>query len=117
MTLPAGTATRTYTVRDSCGHTDTGAVKVLGPKTLPVYKTKSRVKRSGWVTARIGGLASQEAAKIYYKGNLVRSGKATTAGVFSASFRVGRSLGLKRITGHGQFGDIRRGSTTVRVVR
>ena len=99
------------------GHSDTAAVKVLGPKTLPIYKTKSRVKRSGWVTARIGGLASQESAKIYYKGNLVRSGKATTGGVFSASFRVGRSLGMKRIVGYGQFGDIRRGATTVRVVR
>ena len=66
-------------MRDSWGHSDTGSVKVLGQKTLPMYKTKSRVKRSGWVTARIGGLASGEAAKIYYKGNLVRSGKATTA--------------------------------------
>ena len=115
--LPAGTATRTYRVRDSWGHTDTGSVKVLGKKTLPIYKTKSRVKRSGWVTVRVGGLASREAAKIFYKGNVVRSGKATTGGVLSASFRVGRSLGLKSIVGHGQFGDIRRGATTIRVVR
>jgi hypothetical protein len=92
-------------------------VKVLGRKTLSVSKSKGRVKRSGWVTARIRGLASREAATIYYKGNRVRSGKATTGGVFSASFRVGRPLGVKRITGLGQFGDIRRGSTTVRVVR
>ena len=65
---------------------------VLGKKTLPIYKTKSRVKRSGSVTVRIGGLASQEAARIWYKGSVVRSGKATTGGVFSASFNVGRSL-------------------------
>ena len=115
--LPAGTATRTYRVWDSWGHTDTGSVKVLGKKTLPIYKSKSRVKRSGWITARVGGLASGEAAKIYYKGNVVRSGKASTGGVFSASFRVGRSLGLKSIVGHGQYGDIRRGATTIRVVR
>jgi hypothetical protein len=115
--LAAGTATRTYKVRDSWGHSDTGSVKVLGRKTLPVYKTKNRVKRSGWVTATIRGLASQEAARIFYKGNLVRSGKATTRGAFSARFRVGRARGLKRIVGHGQFGDIRRGATTIRVVR
>ena len=115
--LPAGTATRTYRVRDSWGNTDTGSVKVLGKKTLPLYKTKSTVKRSGWVTVRIGGLASGEAAKIWYKGNVVRSGKATTGGVFSASFKVGTSLGQKSIVGHGQYGDIRRGATTIRVVR
>ncbi len=115
--LPAGTATRTYRVWDSWSHTDTGSVKVLGKKTLPLYKTKSTVKRSGWVTVRIGGLASGEAAKIWYKGNVVRSGKATTGGVFSASFKVGTSLGQKSIVGHGQYGDIRRGATTIRVVR
>jgi len=115
--LPGGTGTRTYTVRDSWGHSDTASVKVLGPKTLVVNRTKSRVKRSGWVTARVGGLASQEPARIFYKGNLVRSGKATTAGWFSASFRVGRELGAQRIAGHGQFSDFRRGATTVRVVR
>jgi len=117
VSVPAGSGTRVYTVRDPFGHAEAHALRALGAKTLTVAKSKSRVKRSGWVTARIVGLASQEAAKIYYKGNLVRTGKATTAGVFSASFRVGRSLGLKRITGLGQFGDIRRGSTTVRVVR
>jgi len=115
--LPAGTATRTYRVRDAWGNTDTGSVKVLGKKTLPLYKTKSRVKRSGWVTVRIGRLASGEGAKIWYKGKVVRSGKATTGGVFSASFKVGSSLGRKDIVGHGQYGDIRRGATTIKVVR
>jgi len=117
VTLPGGTGTRTYRVRDSWGHTDTGSVKVLGSKTLVVNRTKSQVKRSGWVTARVGGLASEEAAKIFYKGKLVRSGKATTAGWFSASFRVGSELGAQRIAGHGQYGDIRNGANTVRVVR
>jgi len=117
VTLPAGTGTRTYTVRDSFGNSSAAAVKVLGKKTLPIYKTKSRVKRSGWITARIGGLASRESAKIWYKGNVIRSGRATTRGVFSASFKVGRSLGQKSIVGHGKFGDIRRGATTIRVVR
>jgi hypothetical protein len=117
VTMPAGTQTPDYTVRDAYGHSAKTSVKVLGKKTFPIYKTKSRVKRSGWITAQIGGLASGESAKIYYKGNLVRTGKATRGGVFSASFRVGRSLGFKRVTGLGQFGDIRRGSTTVRVVR
>ena len=117
VTLPAGTRTRVYTVRDAFGHTDTLAVKVLGRATLSVTKSKSRVKRSRYVTATVRYLAPGEWARVFYKGSLVRSGKATSAGTFSARFRVGRALGKKKIVGYGHFTDIRRGATVIKVVR
>ena len=115
--LPAGTATRVYRVRDSFGHADTRALKVLGRKSLSVTKSKNRVKRSRFVTATINGLAPGELARIYYKGALVKRGSAGSQGKFAARFKVGRARGKKRIVGFGQFSDIRRGATTIRVVR
>jgi hypothetical protein len=117
VTLPAGTFTRVYTVRDSFGHADTAAVKVLGRKTLTVTKSKFRVKRKRYVTAMVSGLAPAEWSRIFYKGRLVRSGKATSTGRFLVTFKVGRAKGKKAIVGYGQFTDIRRGATTIKVVR
>ena len=45
VTLPAGTGTRTYTVKDAFGHTDNAFVRVLGAKTLTVTRTPGNVKR------------------------------------------------------------------------
>ncbi len=117
VTLPAGTRTRVYTVRDSFGHADTAALKVLGRVNLGVVKSRNRVKRSGTVTAMVTGLVPNEWARILYKGRLVRSGFSTSTGKFVATFRVGRAKGRKQIVGYGYFTDIRRGATTIRVVR
>jgi hypothetical protein len=115
--LPSGTATRAYTLGDDTGRRATAAVKVLGARTLPVGRSRYRVHRGRFVTATVTGLAPGERASVFYKGALVRSGTATSTGVFRAAFRVGRATGVKRIVGVGQFADIRRGSTTIRVVR
>ena len=117
VTMPTGTATRVYTVRDSFGHSDTAAVKVLGRKTLSVSRNKSQVMRSGLVTVTIRGLAPREAARIFYKGKQASSGAASPAGTFSATFHVGSSLGTQQIAGYGKYGSIRKGATTIRVVR
>jgi hypothetical protein len=115
--VPGGTATRIYTVKDPFGHADTVALKVLGRTTLTVTKSQFRVKRKHYVTAMISGLAPAEWSRIFYKGRLVRSGKATSTGRFLATFKVGRAKGKKAIVGYGQFTDIRRGATTIKVVR
>lgn len=117
VTLPAGSATRVYTVRDSLGHADTASMKVLGRTNLGVLRSKFKVKRKRAVTATVRYLAPGEWARIVYKGRLVRSGKATSAGTFSASFRVGRAKGRKTIVGYGQFTDLRRGTAVIKVVR
>jgi hypothetical protein len=117
VTVPAGTATRVYTAKDVYGSSDTHALKVLGVKRLPVVRSAYKVKRGRYVTAMITGLVPNEWSRIVYKGILVRSGKASATGKFAASFRVGRAKGVKSIVGYGHFTDIRRGATTIKVVR
>jgi hypothetical protein len=117
IVLPAGTATRTYVATDPYGHADTQALKVLGKKTLTVTKSQYRVKRGRYVTATVSGLAPTEWARIYYKGRPIRSGFASATGAFTATFKVGRAKGKKSIVGYGMFTDIRRGATTIKVVR
>lgn len=117
VTLPAGTATRTYSVRDDHGHSARRSVKVLGAKTLRVRAGAYRVKRGRYVTAQITGLASKEPAALHYRGRIVKRGVASSSGVYRARFAVGRSTGIKRVIGLGAFSDIRRGSTKIRVVR
>ncbi len=117
FTLPAGTANRVYTVRDAYGHADTATVKVLGKKTLSVVTSKRQVKRAGQVTATVSGLTSGENARIYYKGVLKKAGTAGALGRMAATFSVGQSLGTKSVTATGHYPDIRRGATSIKVVR
>ena len=117
FTLPAGTANRVYTVRDAYGHADTATVKVLGKKTLSVVTSKRQVKRPGQVTATVSGLTSGENARIYYKGVLKRAGTAGALGRMAATFNVVQSLGTTAVTATGHYPDIRRGATTIKVVR
>ncbi len=117
VTLPPGTHSRQYVVSDAFGHRDTTTVKVLGRATLKVAKSRARIKRGRTVTATVKRLAPGERTRIYYKGRLVRSGHAAANGTFTTTFRVGKRLGRKRIVGVGEFSDIRRGRTVVRVVR
>jgi hypothetical protein len=117
VTLPNGTRSRVYTVRDAFGHANARVVKVLGAAKLSVTRSKFKVKRSHYVTATVSYLAPGEWARIYYKGAPVRSGHASSTGRFTATFKVGRALGKKTIAGYGQFTDIRRGAAVIKVVR
>lgn len=117
VTLPAGTATRSYTVRDAFGHSDAAMLKVLGAKKLRVTTSRHRVKRSRYVTVTVSGLAPREWARIAYRGRFLRSGHATWSGKFTAALNVGRHKGKRTFTGYGQFRDIRRGTAVIRVVR
>lgn len=117
VTTWPGTATRVYTVRDAYGHADTLNLRVLGAKNLPVTKSAYRVKRRHYVTATVHGLAPNEWSRIVYKGNVVGRGPASATGTFTATFKVGPAKGRKRIVGLGRFTDIRRGATTIKVVR
>jgi Prenyltransferase and squalene oxidase repeat len=116
VTLPAGTANRVYTVRDAYDNVDTATVKVLGRTTLDVRTSDFRRPRSSQVTAVVRGLVAGERASVYYKGNLVKSGIATSLGRFAATFNVGSALGTQNVVGYGQFRDIRNGTTQIRVV-
>jgi hypothetical protein len=117
VVLPRGTGIRVYRVVDSAGRTASHAFKVLGATTLGVKVTKSRVHRRGVQRVTVHGLAPGEPVRLRYRGLLIRRGVATASGTYTTSFRVGRSLGTKRLVAVGKFGDIRRGLTTFRVVR
>ena len=111
------TGTRTFTVRDRDGHSDSVAVHQLGSKRLTLTKSHYRNKRFASVTATIYGLAAGERASLFYKGSLVRAGVADSAGHFQATFSAGGARGKRTIAGYGQFGDIRKGYTKIKVVR
>ena len=117
ITLPGGTHTRVYNVRDAAGHLGSTSLKVLGPKTLTVSRTPSPVKRSRTITVAARGLAPNEAARIFYGSRLVRSGEASASGNLVARFSSGTSVGTKSIRAYGRFSDIRKGATSVKVVR
>lgn len=117
LTLPAGTANRTITVTDSEGNTDTAPATVLGIKTLTVKPAARRIKRGGNVKVSVSGLAPGESVKLRYRGVVVSTGVATASGTFVRTIRVRRVLGYAKIAATGQFPTIRKGSTTIRVIR
>lgn len=111
------TGTRTFAVRDRDGHSDTAEVKQLGSKTLRLTRAHYVNKRSSFATVTIYGLASGERASILFRGALKASGTADSTGRFTRSIWTGRKLGRGTVGGYGQFGDIRKGHTTLKVVR
>ena len=113
----SGATSRVITVRDRNNHLDTVTVKILGAKTLAVTKSKFRNKRSKFATVTIYGLAPGERASIFFRGQLKGRGTADSAGHFRRSVWTGRKLGKGIVTGYGQFGDVRKGSTKIKVVK
>ena len=116
-TLPAGTGKRLLTAKDGFGNTAGSYVNVLGAKTLPVTKAKFRNKRSTFADVTVYGLAAGERASILFRGALKASGTADSAGHFHRKIWTGRKRGKGVVAGYGQFGDIRKGYTTIKVVR
>ena len=82
-----------------------------------VRASKAKVKRGRSVTVTVSGLAAGEKVSVRYRGKVVRSGTATSTGVFVRSIPVGRTLGSAAITAAGQFPAIRKGATRIKVVR
>ena len=103
-------------MKDAFGHSDNAFIRVLGAKTLTVTRSPGIVKRRAQVTVAARGLAAGEAAKIYYGSTLVKSGAASASGNLVARFSSGVP-GHESIRAYGRFTDIRKGATTVKVVR
>ena len=104
-------------VRDRDGHSDATTVTVLGAKNLPLTRSKYRNHRSSFVTVTVYGLAPGERASILFRGVRKASGTADSVGHFRRSIWTGRKLGKGTIGAYGQFGDIRKGYTKIKVVR
>lgn len=115
VTAPAGTARRSLTVTDGTATAAT-SIDVLGAKKLHPKLTKKFVKRTKAAKVVVKGLAPRETVRIRWHGHVVAKGTAGKGGNFIADFRVGKKLGSAKVKVTGQFGAIRHGYATVRVV-
>jgi hypothetical protein len=114
VTLPAGTADRVVRATTAEG-TDTATLRVLGAKRLS-FTLKKTVRKGARQTVRVTGLAPGESVRLFLRGTRVAAGKATPAGVFARTFRVGAKTGSAKVKVLGQFAN-RTGTKTFRVVR
>jgi hypothetical protein len=115
VTLPAGTATRTFALRTTEAAVGSFSFKVLGAKRVP-FTLKKTVRKGAKQAVRVAGLASGETVRVFLRGKRVAAGRANRAGVFVKSFRVGTEVGRARVKVVGQFAD-RTATKTFRVVR
>lgn len=94
-----------------------GKVRVLPPvKNLPVSLSATKIKRGGSVVVTATGLAPLEKARVSYGGSIVVTGKATSAGTFRYTLRVGTTTGTKSVSVLG-LNATRKGTKTFTVVR
>lgn len=117
VVLPNITSTRNLRATDAAGTTTTTSVKVLGPKVLKVTPAAKRVKKGKAVRVTVTGLAAGERVTLRYRGRVVATGTATSAGVFARKVAVGRKTGAAVLAAYGQFPTVRKGAANVRVVR
>lgn len=115
VTLPKGTAVRTFTSTDGEHDGASLSFNVLGAKSLR-FGAKDRVHRGGKQVVKLRGLAPGERYKVKYRGKRVDAGTATDEGRATERFRVGRKLGKAKILVVGEFAN-RRGIRTFLVVR
>jgi hypothetical protein len=117
LALTAATGTRAVRVTDANGHVATTSTKVLGAKILAVKPAAKRVKKGKSVRVTVSGLAAGETVTLRYRGVVVATGKATTAGTFARTVKVGKKTGKATIAAFGQFSTIRKGANTITVTR
>lgn len=115
VTLPAGTAVRTYTVEDSSEALGTVTFRALGATKLAVQVGKVAPRRSKQNVV-VTGLERREQVKLFFNGKQVATGSAGPQGAFKRVVTVpaGTPLGQRRIRAVGEFGT-RAGATTVKV--
>ena len=115
--MPTGSITRSVVAHDRNGHTASVGVEVLSPKTIGVSTTKYRFQRSSFAQIYVYGLPYRERVSIYFRGQLKASGTADAYGRFVRGIWTGRKLGKGTVHVYGQFGDIRKGTKQIKVVR
>jgi hypothetical protein len=115
VAIPPGTANRTISVTDGAS-TRSVLTRSLGAAILHVVPARSQVIRGQLVKVTVSGLAAAEKVTLRFRGRVVASGTATSVGRFARFVRVGLVLGRGTLSATGQFADLRRGSTVIRVV-
>ncbi|MCW2855435.1 MAG: hypothetical protein JWR52_1050 [Marmoricola sp.] len=115
VAIPPGTATRTISVTDGVSTTSV-LTKSLGAAILHVTPARYRVTHGKLVKVTVSGLAAGEKVTLRFRGRVVATGTATSTGRFVRFVRVGRILGRATLSATGQFADLRRGHTLIRVI-
>lgn len=116
VTLPAGTARRTFVFHAADGTVGQDVIHALGAKRLDVALGAVRVSRGQQQSVRVTGLASREDVRVFVRGKRVPSGDANSKGVFTMRFKVTGALGKAKVKVVGQFAN-RANAKTLTVTR
>jgi hypothetical protein len=115
VTLPKGTARRTYQSASGEAEGQPLVLHVLDATKLPL-ELKRTVARGGKQAVRISGLAKGESWSVTFRGKRVDTGTANAKGRAVARFGVGRKTGAVRVLVIGEFKN-RRSSRAFTVTR
>ena len=113
VTLPAGTARRTFTLASPAG-TDKATLRVLGRLRIPLTFSDRTPKHGTRQYVVAHGLAAGEKVTVRYRGAVVARGTASSTGRFRGYFRAGPA-GRRTVRVVGQFPSIRTATTSLRV--
>ncbi len=117
VTFPAATAKRIVTVKDRGNNSASIQAVVLGARTFRVVASKAVVTIGRRVTVTVSGLAPAEPVIVNLRGVRKRAGVAGPNGVFTGTFIVTGAPGKASVTALGAFPAIRRGTTSIKLVR
>jgi hypothetical protein len=115
VTLPDGTAKRTYDSNSDQSEGQPQTFNVLDAKKLRI-ELKERVAKGGRQVVKIRGLVEGERFKAIYRGERVDTGRANSEGRGVARFAVGQKTGPVKVVVIGQFKN-RRGGKAFTVTR
>lgn len=116
VTLPAGTALRTFVVRSGEAAGGSTTFQVLAAKKVGLKVAKARVTRGAFDTVKVSGLVRGESVRVFLRGKPVAAGTANAQGVLTKRFKVTGNLGKATVKVVGQFAN-RTSTTTITVLR
>ncbi len=115
VTTPKTSGSKVVTVTGSrANRTGSVRVKVLGARTLSTRLAYRTVKAGKSQKVVVKGLAAGERVTVYQSNRRKKTGTASSAGSYTATFKVGRAKGKKTVKVVGQFNN-RKGSKSFRI--
>ena len=91
---------------------------MVTPKRIGVRLAKATVRASDTQTVTVGDLAAGERLTVTYQGRRISpaGARASARGIWTGSFEVGTTWGVKTVRAHGRF-SVRDARVTFQVVR
>ncbi|GEP36806.1 hypothetical protein NPS01_04690 [Nocardioides psychrotolerans] len=116
VTLPAGTALRTFVLRSGEATVGSTTFQAVAAKKLGLKIAKVRVARGAFDTVKVSGLARRESVRVFLRGKRVAAGTANAQGVLTKRFKVTGNLGKATLKVTGEFAN-RTNTATITVKR